>query len=157
MRCSAMMRADVCTLQDATTRYKTITGTTLYKPLQLATTDYMNKQRPAPARPLWDRITTICAERGWSTVRLESESGVARSTFGKWKTAPRAPTVGTVASVARVLDLDLEEALRLAGVLLPPEKTEDPELTEALAKVAELEAELEGLLARERKPGADAG
>lgn len=71
----------------------------------------------APARPLWDRIQTACAERGWNGVRLERESGVARQTVNKWRTQPRPPQAATVNAVARALDIPPDEALRLAGIL----------------------------------------
>lgn len=75
------------------------------------------EQSSAPARPLWDRIQTACAERGWNMSRLERETGVTRQTIAKWKTQPRPPQAGTVSTVAQVLGIDLQEALQLAGIL----------------------------------------
>lgn len=85
----------------------------------------MEQQRSAPARPLWDRIQYICARRGWNTVRLERETGVSRTTINKWKTQPRPPQAATVNTVARVLDIDPVDALKLAGIL--PADTPEPE------------------------------
>lgn len=103
------------------------------------------EQRSAPARPLWDRIQAVCAERGWNTVRLERETGIPRQTINKWKTAPRSPQAATVNPVARVLDIKLEEALRLAGIL-PSE--EEPERTATVEELAERTRELERELER---------
>jgi transcriptional regulator with XRE-family HTH domain len=114
------------------------------------------EQRSAPARPLWDRIQTACAERGWNAVRLERETGVTRQTIAKWKTAPRAPQAATVNTVARVLGIDLTEALRLAGVI-PQEESATEEskdewtLEEARAEIAKLQAKMDELLAREER------
>lgn len=77
----------------------------------------MEQQRSAPARPLWDRIQFESATRGWSSVRLERETGVSRTTINKWKTQPRPPQAATVNTVAGVLGIDPVEALRLAGIL----------------------------------------
>lgn len=77
----------------------------------------MGEQRSAPARRLWDRITFECATRGWNTVRLERETGIPRQTINKWRTQPRPPQAENVNTVARVLDIDPVEALRLAGIL----------------------------------------
>ena len=93
----------------------------------------MREPRSAPARPFWDRIQTVCATRGWSTVRLERESGVSRTTINKWKTQPRKPLAATVNAVADALDIDRVEALELAGIL---------NAEETGARVEELEAQL---------------
>ena len=103
------------------------------------------EQRSAPARPLWDRIQTVCAERGWNAVRLERETGVSRQTIAKWKTAPRAPQAATVNTVARVLGIDLTEALRLAGVI--PSEEPEPEIPTTLP---ELTAMVEERIAKAR-------
>lgn len=96
------------------------------------------EQRSAPARPLWDRIQTICADRGWSSVRLERETGVARQTISKWKTQPRTPQAATVNAVAQALGIEQEEALRLAGILSTSEPPEAEDVAELRAEVAEL-------------------
>lgn len=139
-------------LQLTTTTHKYSQKIPLYNSRQLATTGVM-EPRSAPARPLWDRIQAVCAVRGWSTVRLERETGVSRTTIAKWKTQPRTPQAATVNTVARVLDIEQVEALRLAGILAPgtpePEQTsvdddlaalldearDDPELYETLMDV----------------------
>ena len=108
------------------------------------------EQRSAPARPLWDRIQTICATRGWSATRLERETGIPRQTITKWKTAPRSPQAGNVHTVAKVLDIEPEEALRLAGILQPESDSEVAKLT---AEVARLREEMDKLLGGGQEEG----
>lgn len=103
----------------------------------------MEQPRSAPARPLWDRIQAICAERGWSTVRLERETGVSRQTIAKWKTQPRAPQAATVNTVARVLGIEQEEALRLAGILSAEDETQPTALPPTVQQLAEQVARMQ--------------
>lgn len=118
----------------------------------------------APARPLWDRIQTLCASRGWSGVRLERETGVSRQTVNKWRTQPRPPQAATVNAVATVLGIPLEDALRLAGILpgeeQPPSEEPAPErepqgLTrdELIDRADALMAEAQEYLRRARETG----
>jgi transcriptional regulator with XRE-family HTH domain len=88
-------------------------------------------------------------------VRLERETGVRRSTVAKWKTSPRTPQAATVNAVARVLGIDLTEALRLAGVIPPEgpaaeEVKDEPSLPEALAQLAALQARVARLEGRDQ-------
>ncbi|WP_327088568.1 helix-turn-helix domain-containing protein [Nonomuraea sp. NBC_01738] len=55
------------------------------------------------------------ANREWTQTQLEKASGVSRSTVDSWQFQPRPPRVATIRSVASAIDLDLSEALRLAG------------------------------------------
>lgn len=82
----------------------------------------MDEQRSAPARPLWNLIQVETAKRGWSWTRLERETGIGRKTINNWRTQPRPPYADSVNAVARALDIDQMEALRLAGVI--PSETE---------------------------------
>lgn len=107
------------------------------------------EQRSAPARPFWDRIQVELGIRGWNTSRLERETGVSRQTIAKWKTARRAPQTPTVQNVATTLGINLEEALRLAGVI-PADQAEADEDRDAVvarlaAQVAEIQRRLDEL------------
>jgi transcriptional regulator with XRE-family HTH domain len=72
------------------------------------------------AYPLFVRVERERALRGWSATRLHKETGVSRSTIGKWATQPQPPLASTVNAVADALGIERAEALRLAGILTDP-------------------------------------
>ena len=77
------------------------------------------------ARPLYDRVERERALKGWSSTRLHAETGVSRSTIGKWRTQKHPPLPGTVNAVADALGIPREEALRLAGILTDTAASDD--------------------------------
>lgn len=87
----------------------------------------MDQRQHAPARPLWERIERIRLDRGWTKVQLARATGVDRTTLDKWRYQPRSPQPPTVKQVAERLDIDQEEALRLAGITTPASAVEDAE------------------------------
>jgi transcriptional regulator with XRE-family HTH domain len=95
----------------------------------------MDRDRPAPARPLWERVEALRTQNGWTRTQLAQRAGVARTTIDKWKTQPRAPLASTIKDVATALGLDLDETLRLAGIV--PGQEEAPTLEEANARLRE--------------------
>lgn len=117
----------------------------------------MDQTGSAPARPLWERIQIALAGKGWSASRLERESGVPRQTVARWKLKPGRPQAGSVKQVAEALDLNLEEALRLAGILTPDTDARVRELEAALDAQRQRNTELEEELEQYRSERRDEG
>jgi transcriptional regulator with XRE-family HTH domain len=104
------------------------------------------------AYPLWERVETARALKGWSSVRLHRETGVSRSTVAKLATQPKPPLPSTVCALADALGIPREEALKLSGFLgdarLPPPVADDdalPDMTRAerrwvIEKIQEMRA-----------------
>ena len=93
----------------------------------------MSQHRDAPARPLYDHVEGIRIRKGWTKTQLARAAKTDRGTIEKWKQQPRAPLPQTVRGVANALGMDLELALKLAGILDPDEER---------SRVKELEAQL---------------
>lgn len=81
------------------------------------TIGYMSDALRGIAYALYERVERERALRGWSATRLHTETGVSRSTIGKWATQTRPPLPATVNAVADALGIERAEALRLAGIL----------------------------------------
>lgn len=105
------------------------------------TIGYMPDAARGIAYPLYRRVERERALLGWSSTRLHKETGVSRSTIGKWATQQQPPQPGTVNAVADALGIERAEALRLAGIL-----------TEVPAAAAESDDDLDAL---ERDLGLD--
>lgn len=71
---------------------------------------------PPPAAPLYEAVAAALETTGMTKVQLHQRSGIARSTIDGWKTAARPPHAATVLAVAKVVGIEAEEALRLAGL-----------------------------------------
>lgn len=98
-------------------------------------------------------------EKGWTITKLAEVSGVDRSIYGRLRTMRRGPLPETIRNLANALDIPLQEAYELAGLLsvareAPAEKDEfadDPELAEMLAKLSpRRRAQLERIREEER-------
>lgn len=85
----------------------------------------MDQGQKAPALPLWELIETIRADRGWTWTQLARVAGVHRTTIDKWRHQPRSPHPPTVKQAAEGLGIDIQEAMKLAGIV--PASDQQPE------------------------------
>lgn len=99
-------------------------------------------QHGPPAGPLYDRIEEIRIRRGLTKMQVARAVGVNRQTIANLETQPRAPMAATVKQIADALGVDLDEAIRLAGI---PLSSVDAAETAMEERVAELEREVAGL------------
>lgn len=72
-----------------------------------------------PAALLYEAVDEAIKRTGLTKVQVHRRSGVARSTIDGWKTRMTPPHASTVLSVARVVGISDDEALRLAGLKGP--------------------------------------
>lgn len=77
----------------------------------------MADQQRGVAYGLFERVNNERAEQGWTWMRLQERSGVARSTIYSWAKIQTPPQPATVNPVADALGIPRIEALRLAGIL----------------------------------------
>jgi transcriptional regulator with XRE-family HTH domain len=83
----------------------------------------MAHRRNGVAYAFYERIETERVRRNWTKVVLAQRSGLSRSTIDNLQWATRAPQARIVHALADVLELDWDEAERLAG--LRPEEPAD--------------------------------
>jgi len=96
--------------------------------------------RKPPARDLYWRVMQEAARRGWNTVQLSKETGVARTTINRLRDSPRRPQLSTVKTLANKLGIDLGEAAKLAGLLDDPPSTQEPRTAEWTFRVSMADA-----------------
>lgn len=104
---------------------------------------------PGIARPLWERVERERRRQGMSTVELSRRTGLARSTINRLKTNVEPPQATTVRALADALEIDRDEALRLAGLGPMPRRSiagEDDETAVALDKVTRQWRELRQMI-----------
>lgn len=95
--------------------------------------------------------------RGYSQSRLASEVGVTRETVSRWENAAHRPDGHTVAAVARVLRLDVDEALIVARLKsAEPSAVADEEIERVLtSKLPQrIKAQLVEFILRQREADA---
>lgn len=97
----------------------------------------MARGRTPPALPWWQHLEALRQDEGWSRTQLAQKAGVARTTVDAWKTNPRQPLVTTITEVADRLEIDRQEALRLAGIT-PPASPADSGGEEAVDRLERL-------------------
>ena len=92
-----------------------------------------------PAAPLYEAVTDALKRIGMTKVQLHQRSGVARSTIDGWKTRMTPPHAATVLNVARVVGIEDDEALRLAGLkgpkAIPPADLAEVPTDDLLAEI----------------------
>lgn len=76
--------------------------------------------RPPAAAAFHAAIEEALDELGRDKAWLSRETGIARSTINDWKRNPRPPKAKSVNLVADILDMDRDEARRLAGFTSTP-------------------------------------
>ena len=59
---------------------------------------------------IYERIKTICSERKMSINKLEEEAGLSNGSINKW--ALCSPSVASLARVAKVLNVTVDELIR---------------------------------------------
>jgi transcriptional regulator with XRE-family HTH domain len=69
------------------------------------------------AYPFWLRVQSERVARGWTTLELETHSGIPRETVSRMPKGKRAPQPRTVNALADTLDIDRDEAHKLAGLV----------------------------------------
>lgn len=69
-----------------------------------------------PARPFYDAVLEEVSRRGQTKTWLVRRSGVSRSGIDNLAKQPRPPQASTVHALAKALDMDVKQALRLAGL-----------------------------------------
>ncbi|SCL16509.1 DNA-binding transcriptional regulator, XRE-family HTH domain [Micromonospora pallida] len=69
------------------------------------------------AYAFWLRVRSEQATRGWTDDELKERSGIARTTIDRLAKGKRPPLARVVNSLAKALDIDNDEAHRLAGRL----------------------------------------
>jgi transcriptional regulator with XRE-family HTH domain len=69
------------------------------------------------AYDFWVRVKREQASRGWTDEELRRQSGIARTTVDRLEKGKRAPAAATVNSLATALDVDQDEAHRLARLV----------------------------------------
>ncbi|MBL4885487.1 MAG: helix-turn-helix transcriptional regulator, partial [Planctomycetaceae bacterium] len=76
---------------------------------------------------LWERIYSLCIQRGWNIGRLARESGVSRTTLHNWQQGKTArPHISTIYKLAEVLNIDLKNLLGSDEDSLPITNLPDP-------------------------------
>lgn len=62
-------------------------------------------------KPVYNRIKAAIAEKGRTNTWLASELGMNVNTVSKWCTNQMQPTIETLFSIAKALDVDVRELL----------------------------------------------
>lgn len=67
-----------------------------------------SEQNRTMADPLlWERIYSLCIQRGWNIGRLAQEAGVSRTTLHHWQQGKTArPRISTIYKLAEALEID---------------------------------------------------
>jgi transcriptional regulator with XRE-family HTH domain len=84
----------------------------------------MSTTERGPAAALWDLIEQKRIQKGLNVSEPARLAGVGRSTLINLPTITRPPFPATVIALARVLDIDLHDALKLVGLQaanIPPD------------------------------------
>jgi transcriptional regulator with XRE-family HTH domain len=80
-----------------------------------------------PAAALHQRAELERARRGWSKQELAARAGIGRVTYDRLAVNTTPPIARTVQKLCAVLDIDLTEGLRLAGLTTAPPEGEPPQ------------------------------
>ena len=109
----------------------------------------MRERDRGAAYALYEAVQRALAAKGWTTTDLKRESGVARSTVSGWATRPRPPQKRSVRAVAESLGMDLDDALRMAGIIAQDGEPEEAPAAGGRDDTLEaLQAQLKALLDR---------
>ncbi|MFI7449562.1 helix-turn-helix domain-containing protein [Nonomuraea sp. NPDC049714] len=89
-----------------------------------------------PAAPFHQRTELERAKRGWSKQELARHAGIGRVTYDRLAVNTVPPIARTVHKLCAVLDIDLAEGLRLAGLATEPLGDEPPQWARDLQETA---------------------
>lgn len=77
----------------------------------------VQKRAHGVALRLWQRVQRELADRDWTDTKFQEETGISRPTLERLRTNLRTPRRATVKTLAEVFDIDINEALVLAGII----------------------------------------
>jgi transcriptional regulator with XRE-family HTH domain len=93
-------------------------------------------EHPPPAAPLHQRTELERTRRGWTKGDLAKRAGIGRVTYDRLAVNTTPPIARTVQKLCAVLDIDLAEGLRLAGLTTEPPEGEPPQWARDLQETA---------------------
>lgn len=111
----------------------------------------VQKRAHGVALRLWQRVQRELADRDWTDTKFQEETGISRPTLERLRTNLRTPRRATVKTLAEAFDIDIDEALALAGIIEDEGDTEPDEPPGPPLHDAE-EREFWDLMVRSRVP-----